>query len=104
VPTRTNAIDPIGCELVSQCNVVQKKDNSKFVVCEIVVGRICAIRVEVYIKYKISLFRDYNVIAVYEFLDDLDVVIDPLERSGVVEIHIREDPLNRFNCGILCII
>ena len=73
--------------------MVQKKDNSKLVVCEIIVSHIRAIRIDVYIKYKISLFRDRNVIAVYEFLDDLDVEINPSARSGVVEIYIREDPL-----------
>jgi len=63
------------------------------VVCEIIVGHIRPIRIKVYIKYKISLFGDRNVIAVYEFLDDLDVEVDPLARSGVVEIYICKHPL-----------
>ena len=62
-------------------------------VCEIIVNHMLAIRIEVYIKYKISLFRDRNVVAVYEFLDDFDVEINPSARSGIVEIYVREDPL-----------
>ena len=87
--TRTNAFDPIG--YVFRWKVVQKKD--KLVVCEIIGGRIRAICIEVYIKHKIGLLRDYNVIAAYEFLDDLDVEIDPSAWSRVVQIHIRKDPL-----------
>ena len=33
------------------------------------------------------------MIAVYEFLDNLDVEIDPSAKSGVVEVYIRENPL-----------
>ena len=68
-------------------------------VCEIIVSHKIAFRIEIYIKYKISHFRDWNVIAVqavvagYEFLDDLDEDIDPSAKNGVIEIYIREDPL-----------
>ena len=45
------------------------------------------------------------MIALYEFLDDLDVEVDRSARSRVVEIYIRKDPLkDEFNYGISCII
>ena len=60
---------------------------------KVIVSHIRAFFIKVYIKYEIGLFRDWNVIVVYEFLYNLDVEIDPLAKNGVVEIYIREDPL-----------
>ena len=93
VSTRTNTMDFIPTGYGLGWKVVQKKDNSKLVVCEIIVSHIRAIFIEVYIKYKISLFRDWDVIAFYEVLYNLDVEIDPLAKNRVVEIYIREDSL-----------
>ena len=62
-------------------------------VCEIIVSHMHAVRIDVYIKYKISLLRDWKVISVYECLDDFNVELDSSAKSGVVEIHICKDPL-----------
>lgn len=63
-------------------------------VCEIIVSHIITIVIEIYIKHKISLLRDRNMVYGYEGLDDLDVSTNPLEKSRVVKIRIRKDPLN----------
>lgn len=62
-------------------------------VCEIIVGDIIAIRIQVYIKHKISLLRDWDAISGYEGLNDVNVLFDCLERKAVIEIRVRKDPL-----------